>query len=44
MTKKAENLFKMGCFPEMDTSQESDPDTASYYLTIIGVIKWMIEF
>ena len=29
--------------PELDTSQELDPDAASNYLTIIGILRWMIE-
>ena len=43
MPKKAENPFKMGYDPELDTSPELDPDAVSYYLTTIGVLKWMIE-
>ena len=41
--KMAENPFKMGYDPELDTSPELDPDATSYYLTIIGIIRWMIE-
>ena len=43
MPKKAENPFKMGYDPELDTSQELDPDAASYYLTIIGILRWIFE-
>ena len=43
MPKKAENLFKMGYDQELDTSPELDPDTGSYYLTIISILRWMIE-
>ena len=43
MPKKAENQFKMGYDPELDTSPELDPDAASYYLTIIGILRWMVE-
>ena len=43
MPKKAENPFKMGYYPELDTSLELDLDAASYYLTIIGILRWMIE-
>ena len=43
MPMKAESPFKMGNDPELDTSPELDPDAASYYLTIIGVLRWMIE-
>ena len=28
----------------MDTSPELDPDAVSYYLTIIGILRWMIEW
>ena len=43
MPKKTENPFKMGCDPELDTSPELDPYAASYYLTIIGILRWMIK-
>ena len=43
MLMKAENLFKMSYNPVVDTSQEIDPDAATYYLTIISIFKWMIE-
>ena len=33
----------MGYDPELDTSPELDPDAASYYLTIIGILRWMVE-
>ena len=29
--------------PELDTSPELDPDAVSYYLTIIGILRWMIK-
>ena len=43
MPKKAQNPFKMGYDPELDTSPELDPGTTSYYLTIISILRWMIE-
>ena len=43
MTKKAENPFKMGYDPELDTSPELNPHMASHYLTIIHILRWMIE-
>ena len=43
MPKKAGNPFKMGYDPELDTSPELDPNAASYYLTIIGVLRWMVK-
>ena len=33
----------MGYDQELDTSPELDPDAASYYLTIISILQWMIE-
>ena len=41
--KKAENPFKMGYDQELDTRLELEPDAASYYRTIIGILRWMIE-
>ena len=40
--KKMENPNKMGYDPESDTSLNLDPDTTSFYLTIIGLQRWMI--
>ena len=42
MPNKMENLVKKGYDPELDTSPELDSDAASYYLTIIGILRWMI--
>ena len=33
----------MGYDQELDTSPELDTDTASYYLTVIGILRWIIE-
>ena len=33
----------MGYDPELDTSPELDSDAMSYYLTLIGILRWMIE-
>ena len=43
LPKKAENPFKMGYNPELNTSPELEPDAASYFQTIIDILKWMIE-
>ena len=37
--KRGENPFKMGYDSELNTHPELDPDTASYYLTIIGILR-----
>ena len=34
----------MGYDPELHISPELDQDTVSYYLTIIGILRWMVEF
>ena len=33
----------MGYDPELDTSPELDPNTVLHYLTIISILRWMIE-
>ena len=43
MPKKAKNPFKIGYDPELGISPELDPDAASYYLTVIGFLRWTIE-
>ena len=43
MPKKAETQIKMGYDTKLHTNPELDPDTASCYLTIIGILRWMIE-
>ena len=41
--KKADNPFKMGFDPELDTSMELDQDALSYYRMSISIIRWIIE-
>ena len=43
MPKKAENPFNMGYDPELDISSELYSDTVSCYLTILGILRWMVE-
>ena len=43
MPMKADNPFKMGHDPELNTSPELDPNAVPNYLTIIGILRWMIE-
>ena len=40
---KAPNPFEVGYEPEMDVSPELPPDEASYFQSIIGVMRWMVE-
>ena len=37
------NPFVGGYRPETDMTDPLDPDRASYYHTIIGVMRWMVE-
>ena len=39
----APNLFLLGYEPCMDVSQLLPPDEASYFQTIIGVMRWMVD-
>ena len=43
MPKKVENLFKVEYDTKLDTRQELDPNKVWYYLTIIGILRWMIK-
>ena len=43
LPKKAKNSFKIDYDPELDTSPELDSDAMSYDLTIMGILRWMIE-
>ena len=43
LPKKAENPFKKGYDPETNTSPDLDLYAVSYYLTIIDVLRWIIE-
>ena len=33
----------MGNDPELGTKPELDPDAVSYYITIIGILRWIIK-
>ena len=43
LTKSAPNPFVQGYKPEIDVSEPLNPEEASYYQTIIGVLRWMVE-
>ena len=42
MPKQSPNPFVMGYEAELDTSTLCDPEEASYFQSIIGVMRWMI--
>ncbi|KAL7526268.1 LOW QUALITY PROTEIN: hypothetical protein ACHAXR_003858, partial [Thalassiosira sp. AJA248-18] len=41
--KSAPNPFVYEYDPDLDTSAPCDPDQASYYMSIIGVLRWIVE-
>ena len=43
LPKEAQNPLTMGYDPELDTSPVVDPDAASYYLTVIDILRRMVE-
>ena len=43
LPKRAENLFKSGYCRELDVFLVLGPDEASYYQSLKGVARWMIE-
>ena len=43
LTKSAPNPFLQGYKPELDVSEPLNPEEASYFQTIIGVLRWMVE-
>ena len=43
LPKNAPNPFVGGYRPEIDVTDPLDPDRASYYQTLIGVMRWMVE-
>ena len=43
MSKKMPNPFVMGYDADMDDSEECNPKEASYFQSLIGVMRWMVE-
>ena len=43
LPKKAEAPFKAGYRPEIDISRELVGDEASYYQSLIGILRWIVE-
>ena len=42
-TTNAPNPFAMGYDPDTDVTPELNPEEASYYNSIIGMMRWMVE-
>ena len=43
LPKKRENQFKMGYGQELNISSELEPDAASYFQTVMDILRWIIE-
>ncbi len=43
LPKRAEAPFKSGYRPEIDVSRELAGEEASYYQSLIGILRWMVE-
>jgi hypothetical protein len=43
LPKKAENPFPGDYAPEEDVSELLEPDLATYYMQLIGILRWMCE-
>jgi len=43
LPKQAPNAFVMGYEPELDTTPELEPDLALFYMSQIGVLRWVVE-
>ncbi len=44
MPKKASNLFKVSYKPELDITPLLNPELALWYASLIGMLRWMVEF
>jgi hypothetical protein len=40
---KAKTPLSSGYRPEVDISEELGPEDASYYQSLIGILRWMVE-
>jgi hypothetical protein len=43
LPKRAATPFAPLYRPELDVSEELDPETASYYQSQVGILRWMVE-
>ena len=41
--KRTSGPFHLNCALELDTTQELNPDQASFYQTQVGVLRWCVE-
>ena len=43
LTPKARDVIPKGYRPEIDVTPELEPGEASYYASLIGILRWMVE-
>ena len=43
LPRKADTPMSTNYRPELDVSQELEPDEASYYQSLIGILRWIVE-
>ena len=43
LPKRAPTPFENDYSPKLDTTEELDPKTATFYQTQVGVLRWIIE-
>jgi Reverse transcriptase (RNA-dependent DNA polymerase) len=43
LPNRSDTPMSTGCRPELDTTPELDPETANWYQSAIGVLRWAIE-
>jgi hypothetical protein len=43
LSRKAKTPFKSGYRPELDISPELGPEQATYFQSVIGVLRWAVE-
>ncbi len=43
LTPKANDVIPKGYRPEIDVMPELEPGEASYYASLIGILRWMVE-
>ena len=43
LPKRAENPFESGYCPKLDMSPILGPNEVSYYQSVIGIMRWMID-
>jgi hypothetical protein len=43
LPKRATSPFPNSCRPELDTTPVLDDDDASYYQSLIGILRWIVE-